>query len=570
MASKQPRLRIGEHLIKAGKLTTEQLINVLGEQKKTGLRFGQAMISLGYITDIEFADFLANLIGVPFVDLSTFEIPDELGRLLREEDARRLGALPISETTTGLLVGMLDPQDIMSADELSRMIPRKLRIVLIVERQFLQALDKLFSKSKAMEGLVQELGEELDRHQVDLHQFVRSEAMDDAPVVRLLQTLFEDAVRMNASDIHIEPGKDVLRIRKRIDGVLHEQLVHEKQIAAPLISKLKLMGGLEISEKRLPQDGRFNMRVHDDAMDVRISTLPIQYGESVVMRLLNKRSITFQLDRMGFPGDIAVRMRRMLHHPHGIILVTGPTGSGKSSTLYAALTELNEPGKKILTVEDPVEYQLDRINQVQVNPKIGLTFASVLRSMLRQDPDILLVGEIRDLETAEIAIRAALTGHMVLSSLHTNDAPSTAVRLMEMGVKGYAVASSLLGVLSQRLIRKVCAHCARPYHPTVQERAWILANGGDPEMTLVQGAGCRHCLNSGYQGRMAVAELFEMKQHYLESLSHEDTNAFLASVRQDEDFVSLPSAGLSLAAQKLTTIEEVFRLAGESTMRLSR
>jgi len=363
-----------------------------------------------------------------------------------------------------------------------------------------------------------------------------------------------------------------LRLRQRIDGVLQEQVMKEKQIAPALVSRLKLMAGLNISERRRPQDGRFNIRVHDKPIDVRLSTMPTIHGESVVMRLLDQSSGVLNLSEVGMPDEILQKLRRVIRKPHGMILVTGPTGSGKTTTLYAALSELNEPGKKIITIEDPVEYRLPRINQVQVNHKINLDFASVLRTALRQDPDVILIGEMRDQETAEIGLRAAMTGHMVLSTLHTNDAVSTANRLIDMGAPGYLVASSLEAVLAQRLVRKVCEYCAQDHTPTAQERAWLEAN---PNLDwqnhhYKQGAGCMQCNNTGYRGRVGVFELLMMSPELADALRRQDTSAFFRAAASQKDFKTLGEAALELAQQGITTLEEVARVAGESGLMVEK
>ncbi|MBF0429261.1 MAG: type II/IV secretion system protein, partial [Magnetococcales bacterium] len=377
--------------------------------------------------------------------------------------------------------------------------------------------------------------------------------------------LFEEAMRMNASDIHIEPDVDVLRIRQRIDGVLNEQTLNERRIAPALISKLKLMASLEIAEKRLPQDGRFNITVKNKNVDVRLSTLPTQDGESVVMRLLDQSVDHLNLDRVGMDAGILSRFQYYLKRSHGLILVTGPTGSGKTTTLYGAINLLNSPTKKIITVEDPVEYRLPRVNQVQVHPRIGLTFAKVLRTVLRQDPDIVLVGEMRDQETAEIAIRASLTGHLVLSTLHTNSAVTTAIRLVDMGVKGYAVASALKCILAQRLVRRICTDCIESYE--VDASTMILLQGllgATPSgAVLKRGRGCPQCNRTGYRGRIAVVELLEIKGGLADALRNNDATGFMRLAEQQTGFIPLHKAALHYALKGITTLEEVMRLVSD-------
>ena len=386
----------------------------------------------------------------------------------------------------------------------------------------------------------------------------------DATVVKLLRSIFEDAVQVRASDIHIEPDENVLRIRQRVDGVLHEQIVKEKRISSPLVLRLKLMAGLNISEKRLPQDGRFSLIVKERKLDIRVSTMPIEYGESVVLRLLDQTGGVTHLDEVGMPKEMLVTFRRLIHLPHGLILVTGPTGSGKTTTLYGALQELNKAGNKIITVEDPVEYRLQRINQVQINSKIELDFARVLRAALRQDPDIILVGEIRDGETAEIALRAAMTGHLVLSTLHTNDALSSALRLVDMGTEGFLAASSLKAIVAQRLVRRLCDNCSIDYEPNTNEKAWLEVKVGNSKahsLTLKSAKGCHHCNNSGYRGRIGVFELLVLNEEMSDALRREDSFEFIKMARKSKDYVPLVIAALNYAAEGITSLSEVFRVA---------
>ena len=386
-------------------------------------------------------------------------------------------------------------------------------------------------------------------------------------LVRLLQTLFEDAVQMKASDIHIELDEGVVRIRQRIDGVLNEQVMNEHRVASALVMRLKIMSGLDISEKRLPQDGRFNIRVRNRSIDVRVSTMPVQHGESVVMRLLDQSGGLFNLDHTGMPADMLARFRRLLQRPFGMVLVTGPTGSGKTTTLYAGLAELNSPEKKIITVEDPVEYRLPRVNQVQVNPKIELTFGRVLRAALRQDPDIVLVGEMRDQETAEIGLRAALTGHLVLSTLHTNDAQTSAMRLVDMGAEPFLVATALNAVLAQRLVRRVCENCMQEQQADPQQLAWLerLHGGSLAGKVFRHGAGCHQCHNTGYNGRVGVYELLEMDEPMIAALRRNDPQAFAEAARANPHYRPLAACALDYALAGVTSIDEVLKVCATLT-----
>ena len=467
------KIRIGDLLVEHRIISETQLTTALAEQKKTGLKLGRTLIALGFIKEEQLLEFLSRQLQIPFIDLKHYKYKPDTVRLIPETMARRFRIIALDDAQETVLVGMADPTDIFAYDELTRVLKRPIREAVVRESDLLRTIDAVYRRTEEITTLAEELSEELSGTDFDLATLAETSDVTDAPVVKLLQSLFEDAVQIDASDIHIEPDETVLRIRQRIDGVLHEQVMKEKRIAAALVSRLKLMSGLDISEKRLPQDGRFAIRVKDRNIDVRLSTMPIQFGESVVMRLLDQSGGILDLEHVGMPQALLARFRRNIHRPHGMVLVTGPTGSGKTTTLYGALSEINSADKKIITVEDPVEYRLQRVNQVQVNPKINLTFANVLRTALRQDPDIILVGEIRDQETAEIALRASITGHLVLSTLHTNDAVSTAVRLIDMGIPGYMVATALEAIVAQRLVRRVCDSCTTNYSPNPQERAWL-------------------------------------------------------------------------------------------------
>ncbi|MDY0397761.1 MAG: GspE/PulE family protein [Desulfuromonas thiophila] len=559
------KIRIGDLLVSEGIISDDQLQLALQAQKATGHKLGHTLVEMQLISEDELLAFLSRQLGIPFVDLSHFQFDPALVKIVPETLARRFRVLALARNADGLLLGMADPTDIFALDKLVSRIQENIRPAVVREAELLRALDSVYRRTDEIKTIAEELGEELAQTDFDLADLLPDSQLEDAPVVRLLQTLFEDAVQVGASDIHIEPDEAVLRLRQRIDGVLHEQVMKEKRIAGALVSRLKLMSGLDISERRLPQDGRFNIRVKNKSIDVRLSTMPLQYGESVVMRLLDQSGGLLSLDQIGMPAALLGRFRRYIQHPHGLILVTGPTGSGKTTTLYGALNELNTAQKKIITVEDPVEYRLPRINQVQVNLKVGLTFASVLRTALRQDPDIVMVGEMRDKETAEIGLRAAMTGHLVLSTLHTNDAVSTALRLLDMGAAGYVVASSLRAVLAQRLVRRICGSCSEPAEPDAQQLSWLQGQGIDPPTVsgLRHGRGCSQCNNTGYHGRIGVFELLEIGYELADALRRGDSAAFAGAARQQKAFVPLAHCALGYARQGLTSLAEVIRIAGQ-------
>jgi MSHA biogenesis protein MshE len=561
-AVERPRkIRIGDLLIANKIISQEQLDTALSEQRKSGHKLGRTLVEHGFISEDELLDVLTRQLNLPFIDLKRYHLKPEVVRLIPEVQARRFRALALEDSRGALLIGMADPTDIFAYDELARVLRRSFRLAVVRETDLLKAIDIMYRRTAEITGLAQELEQELSASDVDIGALATTDGLTDAPVVKLLQTIFEDAVQVNASDIHIEPDERGLRIRFRQDGVLRVQTVAERKIAPALISRLKLMASLDISEKRLPQDGRFNVRVRDKSVDVRVSMLPVQFGESAVLRLLNQSSGVLDLEQLGMPLPLLERFRKLIHSPHGMVLVTGPTGSGKTTTLYAALKELNDSSNKVVTVEDPVEYRLPGISQVQVNPKIELSFARVLRSVLRQDPDIVLVGEMRDQETAEIGLRAAMTGHLVLSTLHTNDAVSTTARLIDMGAAPYLIAASLRGVLAQRLVRRVCESCAEPAALTPTHRALLEEELGKADgHNLRVGRGCTYCNNSGYHGRVGVYELLEMDDQLFAALHKGDLLGFAAAARRSPNFQSLKRSVIQLAARGITTMEQVMHV----------
>jgi MSHA biogenesis protein MshE len=557
------RIRIGDLLVAQQLITPDQLEFALQEQKKSGRKLGRALIELGYVEENQLLNLLSKQLNYPFIELKHFSFDRDLVQLLPETIARRYRVMILQETDTGLLLGMSDPTDIFCLDEIAKHVSKPLNPAVVRESELLDILDIAYSQASEIASIAEELEEELEETGVDLADIVTDAADSDAPVVRLLQKIFEEAINTKASDIHIEPDETVLRIRQRIDGVLNEQVMNEKRIAAALVVRLKLMSGLDISEKRLPQDGRFALKVKNRNIDVRISTMPVQFGESVVMRLLDHTAGVMTLPDVGMPEDFIRRFRQLIRRPHGLVLVTGPTGSGKTTTLYGALSELNTPDKKIITVEDPVEYRLPRISQVQVHEKIGLSFGQVLRATLRQDPDILLVGEIRDNESAEIALRAAMTGHMVLSTLHTNDAVTSALRLIDMGVDSYLVAASLKAIIAQRLVRKVCETCSTAYEPNANEVQLLRQVPKAQWENLRKGRGCPHCYNSGYRGRVGVFELLEINRPMADALRESSVQAFNVAAHQCETYRPLSQSALDFALQGITTLEEVLRVSAQ-------
>jgi MSHA biogenesis protein MshE len=563
MSAPKLKMRLGDLLVHEHIITNEQLMQALNSQKSTGRKLGDTLIELGYIGERQLQEFLAQQLNAPFLDISQRRISSEVALLLPEVHARRLRALIIEDQGGSVLLGMSDPADLSGLDQLEQMLaPKKINLAVVMESQLYQAFDALYRRTADIESFASQLEEEYEQTtDFDLSSTFLDDS-GDATVGKLLQSVFEDAVQMRASDIHIEPDENLLRIRQRIDGVLQENILKENKIASAMVLRLKLMAGLDISEKRLPQDGRFNLQIKGHNIDVRMSTMPVQHGESVVMRLLDQSAGLLSLDQTGMPADLVARVRHQITRPHGMVLVTGPTGSGKTTTLYGALSELNQSTKKIITVEDPVEYRLPRINQVQVAPKINLNFSTVLRTALRQDPDIIMVGEMRDHETVEIGLRGALTGHLVLSTLHTNDAITSALRLIDMGAAGFLVGSSLRAVIAQRLVRKICEHCGEDHTPDSQEMMWLTHLAGDEATTVTykKGHGCQSCQYSGYKGRIGVFELLEMNEPMMAALKRDDPEAFTELAKANPTFTPLAQAAFSYAKQGIISVEEVLRL----------
>ncbi len=553
------RIRIGELLVQQGAITDEQLAKALAEQRRTGRKLGRVLADLGFMSEARLHEFLATHLQVPFVDLKQVRIDREAVKLLPEPLARRYRALVLQQDSRGLLIGMADPSDLHAYDELQARLKLPLRLALVGEADFLKTLDAVYRQTEEIANLAEAVRDDLTEGDVDIERLSAEEGSPDAPVLRLLQTMFHDAMQARASDIHIEPGEETLRIRLRVDGVLQEQVIEGRRVAGALVTRLKLMCGLDIAEKRLPQDGRFSVRVREQGLDVRLATMPTIHGESVVMRLLSQDTGLLSLEKLGMSPFTLERFRRMVERTAGMVLVTGPTGSGKTTTLYAALNHLNRPGLKVITVEDPIEYRMDRITQVQVAPKIGLDFARVLRTALRQDPDILLVGEMRDRETVDIGLRGAMTGHLVFSTLHTINAIATINRLLDMGAPSYMIAAAVNGIIAQRLVRRVCIDCSQPHTPSPNEIAWLAAcrPGLNLEpLRFAQGAGCTYCNLTGYRGRVAVYEILEIDRGLADAVRRADLHGFARAARAKDSYVPLAQGAIDLALAGVTSLAE--------------
>jgi MSHA biogenesis protein MshE len=559
-AGRPEKQRLGDVLVQQRLISQEQLQQTLALQRQTGKKVGRLLIESGIITEELLANGLARQLRIPFVNLKTFPFRPDVVKLLPESAARRFRALVLEDKGDKLLVALGDPLDLFAFDELTRLLKRSIAIAAVPESQLSPAFDRLYRRTEEISGLARALEKDIG-DAVDFGELSASVGIEGAPVVRLLQSLFEDAIQIGASDVHIEPQEGDLQIRVRVDGVLQTQTMADKRIGGALAQRLKLMAGLDISEKRLPQDGRFSVRLKEHTIDVRLSTLPTAYGESVVMRLLRQGVGMKRLDDIGMPAAMLKRFREVMGRSSGLVLVTGPTGSGKTTTLYAALAEINVAELKVITVEDPIEYRLPGIMQVQINDKIELTFARVLRSTLRQDPDVILVGEMRDAETAEIGLRAAITGHLVLSTLHTRDAISTPFRLLDMGVPPFMVATSLQAVIAQRLVRLNCVECAGPQDPNAQEQAW-LASLLEPGDTIApqRGRGCSACNGTGYSGRHGVYELLEMDAVLTQAASRSDPATFMQAARDRMKGQTLAHHALELVRLGRTSLAEALRI----------
>jgi MSHA biogenesis protein MshE len=521
------------------------------------------LIEQGFASEEQICEAISRQLNIPYVNLKFYNFNDQVVRRLPEAQARRFRAVVLEDRPASCLIGMADPTDLFAFDEITRLLKRDIEVAVVSEAALLQNIDRIYRRTDQISGLAKELERDVGDSYIDFGALGAGVGAEEAPVVKLLQSVFEDAVQVNASDVHIEPLENRLQIRFRIDGALMPQTQSDPKIAPSLALRLKLMAGLDISEKRLPQDGRLMVSVRDEKIDVRMSTMPCQYGETVVLRLLNRRATVQSLDKLGIPDDIRRRFTEIIRRTAGMVLVTGPTGSGKTTTLYAALAELNTPDRKIITVEDPVEYRLAGITQVQVNEKIDLTFARVLRSTLRQDPDVILIGEIRDEETAQIGLRAALTGHLVFSTLHTKDAANTPLRLIDMGAPSYMVATSVHAVIAQRLVRLICESCIVNVVPDAEEGRWLEAVVG-PQWSgqrYSRGTGCSQCNGLGYAGRTGVYEMLEMTPDLVRAANTADPNAFLETAKAHLSGRTLTDRALALVAEGRTTVSEAMKVS---------
>ncbi len=551
--------QLSDVLLSEGLVRADDLDRVLVEQRRSSKSLGRVLIETGLLTEAGLVAALAKQMGLEFVDLSERYIDPLAAATVPEHLARRHCVLAIGYDDLGrLLLAMSDPSNVLAVDDVRAVADRELRIVVATRADITAAIDRHLR----MGDSVEDIAGGLDAGDDDSELTALTEVVDEGPIVKFVNALITRAVQERASDIHVEPQERDLRIRFRVDGVLHEVLTQSRKVHAGVVSRLKIMADLDIAERRRPQDGRISLRANGKAVDLRISTLPTVFGEKVVMRILDKSSILLQLSDLGFLDHNFVRYEASYRRPYGMILVTGPTGSGKSTTLYATLNVINRPEVNIVTVEDPVEYRLPGVNQVQIHNKGGLTFPAALRSILRQDPDVVLVGEMRDHETAQIGMEAALTGHLVLATLHTNDAPSAVTRLSEMGVDPFLVASSVECVLAQRLARRLCPRCREPYQPTPEEMrtAGLPWSPGDETPALYRSIGCPACSNTGYRGRLAVHEVMHVTEEVERLIVAKASSDEVGRLARAQGMQTLREDGLAKVLMGLTTLEEIARV----------
>lgn len=547
------RKRLGDLLVESGLITVEQLENAL-QQKGSDEKIGDALLRLGFITEQQLIEVLEFQLGVPHININQFVIEPDTVQLVPREIAKRYNVMPVRTEDNQLFVAMADPMDYFAIEELRMATGYQIVPAIATKDELQRAITRHYDLQQSLE---EAMGDFVVTEEEAEEAGITDE---DSPVVRLVNQIISNAVQQRASDIHFDPQELEVKIRYRIDGVLMTERTLPKSMQNVLTARLKIMANLNITESRVPQDGRIKLTVNFKPIDIRISTLPSVYGEKIVMRILDLSNALDSFDKIGFSDENANKFQRMIERPNGIVLITGPTGSGKSSTLYAALNLLNEETVNIITIEDPVEYQLAGINQVQVNEAVGMTFAAGLRSILRQDPDIVMVGEIRDFETAQIAIRASLTGHLVLSTLHTNSAVAALTRLTDMGIEPFLISSSLSGVVAQRLVRRVCRDCGQLEEPTQREKQLFT----DANLQIDQvnrGRGCPSCNNTGYRGRIAIHEVLTIDDHIRELIMSSASASQIRNYVVENDFKFLLHDGLDKVSKGLTTTEEVLRVA---------
>lgn len=568
--AKMEKKKLGEILVEKGAITSAQLTQVLAEQKRTGERLGRILVNLGFITERELIKFLGAQMDIPPINLDNYLIDPQIIDLVPQSLARRYILIPVFKSEDTLTLAMADPLNVFAIDDLHVRTKCRITPAVASETDILRAIDQYYGISESMEEVIKEASEEKFKleevEEVDLDKI---EALaEEMPIIKLVNLIIMQAVKDRASDIHIESERDKVRTRYRIDGVLYEVPSPPKRLQPAIVSRIKIMSGMDIAEKRLPQDGRIMLRARNKDIDLRVATLPTMFGEKVVLRILERAVTIVDLDKLGLLPETRKRYEEIISRPYGIVLSTGPTGCGKSSTLYASLNKIKSTKTNIITIEDPIEYQISLVNQVQINPKAGLTFANGLRSFLRQDPDIIMVGEIRDLETAEIAVHASLTGHLVLSTLHTNDAPTAFTRLIDMGVEPFLVSSSVTAVMAQRLVRTICPKCREEHQPP-KEVLEELGLSKEKGLKFYRGKGCGNCKNTGYFGRTGIFELLIPNEKIKDMVVKKTPSTEIRKEALRAGMRSLREDGVFKIKEGITSIEEVLRVTQEEEFKIT-
>ena len=548
--------KLGDILIESGILTQEQLDKALEQHQITGHKIGDTIVEMGFVTDIDLMKALEYQCRIPYIDMSGLSIDPTAPGLISEENAKKYCVIPVGYENNQLVVVMNDPLDFIVIDEIRYLTGKDVLPKMSTRKQIMAAIDSNYGKENAQKA-AQELEKEFNVDEMVKITEQITDEVANAPVVKLVNSIIEHAININASDIHIEPTEGKMRVRLRQDGVLQEVMNTPKNAHGAVITRIKIIGGMDIAEKRIPQDGRVETIIANKPIDLRLSVLPTVHGEKVVIRILGRSDVLLNRGMLGLSESNEVLFDKIINSPHGIVLVSGPTGSGKTTTLYAVLKDLNQPTTNIVTVEDPVEYRMPGVNQVQVNVRAGMTFSSGLRSILRQDPDIILIGEIRDGETAEIAIRASITGHLVLSTIHTNDSASTVTRLVDMGVDPYLVSSAVVGIISQRLVRKICPRCKESYKPSHSEAMQLKMKEPTP---LFRGAGCPECSFSGYKGRTAIHEILVVTKEIRELIDRRASDEQIKTVAIRQGMTTLMDTCIKLVLEGVTTTSEMLKV----------
>lgn len=550
-------------LLKKGIIAQDQIEEARKEIQKTGLSIDKALIRLGYVSEDDIAKTIASEMGVPYMDIKGYIVDPDVIKLIPEATAKKFKIIPLFKVGNSLSLSMANPQDIVAIDEARKKSGfNVIEPVLSIEKDIEAAIEQYYVVSGTMEDVVKGIPKPKGPQMEEFGTETLAKMAEEAPVVRLVNLVIADAVKNRASDIHIEPEEDKVRVRYRVDGVLHEIVTPPKHLQNALISRIKILSKMDIAEKRKPQDGRIMMRMEEKEIDMRVSTFPTVHGENIVMRILDKENAIMKLNDLGMKPEDLKKFNELIRRPHGIILVTGPTGSGKTTTLYASLSEINSIEKNIITIEDPVEYEIPLIRQTQVNPKVGLTFATGLRNILRQDPDIIMVGEIRDKETAEVAIQSALTGHLVFSTLHTNDAASSLTRLIDMGVEPFLISSTVIGLIAQRLVRVICKKCKETYTP-LDETLKDIGLSDKRATVFYRGKGCIECNKTGYKGRIAIYELLIMDEELRKMVIEKKSSDQIKKIATEKGLVTLHEDGIKKVQDGITTIEELLRVTEE-------